>query len=51
MALAKYRLKTKEYKNGKEKRALKKDAKIAKKLIAQNSKDIKWIVKKIKKRA
>ncbi len=51
LALAKYRLKTKEFKNSQEKKALKKDAKVAKKLIAQNSKDIKWIVKKIKKRA
>ena len=50
LALAKYRLKTKEFKNGKEKRALKKDVKIAKKLIKQNNKDLKWIVKKIKKR-
>ena len=50
-ALAKYRLKTKEFKNSQEKRALKKDAKVAKKLIAQNSKDIKWIIKKIAKRS
>ena len=51
LALAQYRLKTKEFKNKQEKRALKKDVKTNKKLIAQNSKDIKWIVKKIKKRA
>ena len=51
LALSKYRLKTKEYKNGQEKRALKKDVSVAKKLIGQNSKDIKWIIKKINKRA
>ena len=51
LALTKYRLKTKEYKNGAERRALKKDAKTMKKLIAQNNKDIKWVIKKIKKRA
>ena len=51
LALSQYRLKTKEFKNGQEKRALKKDVSVAKKLIAQNSKDIKWIVKKINKRA
>ncbi len=50
LALSKYRLKTKEYKNGKEKRALKKDVKLTKRLMAQNSKDIKWIIKKITKR-
>lgn len=50
LALAKFRLKTKEFKNGKEKRALKKDVKIQTKLIGQNSKDIKWIIKKIAKR-
>ncbi len=51
LALAKYRLKTKEYKNGQEKRALKKDVKNMKKLIGQNNKDIKWVIKKINKRA
>lgn len=51
LSLTKYRLKTKEYKNGKEKRALRKDLKTAKKLINQNSKDIKWVIKKIKRRA
>ena len=50
LALAKYRLKTKEFKNGKEKKALKKDVKNQNKLIGQNSKDIKWIIKKISKR-
>ena len=50
LALAKLRIKTKEYKNSKEKRALKKDVKIQSKLIKQNSKDIKWIIKKIAKR-
>ncbi len=51
LALAEYRLKTKEYKNSQEKKALRKDANTMKKLISQNSKDIKWIIKKIKKRA
>ncbi len=51
LALAKLRIKTKEFKNSKEKRALKKDVKIQSKLIKQNSKDIKWIIKKIAKRA
>ena len=51
LALAKFRVKTKEFKNSKEKRALKKDVKIQTKLIKQNSKDIKWIIKKIAKRA
>ena len=51
LALAKFRLKTKEFKNAQEKRALKKDVKVQSKLIAQNSKDIKWIIKKIAKRA
>ena len=51
LALANYRLKTKEYKNAQEKKALRKDVKNLKKLISQNSKDIKWITKKIKKRA
>jgi hypothetical protein len=50
LALAKYRLKTKEFKNSQEKRALKKDLRVSKKLIGQNSKDIKWIIKKIAKR-
>ena len=50
LALAKFRIKTKEFKNSKEKRALKKDVKIQTKLIKQNSKDIKWIIKKIAKR-
>ena len=51
LALSKYRLKTKEYKNSQEKRALKKDVKFTKKLMARNSKDIKWIIAKIQKRA
>ena len=51
LALAKFRLKTKEFKNAQEKRALKKDVKVQSKLIAQNSKDVKWIIKKIVKRA
>ena len=51
LALAKYRLKTKEYKNAKEKRALRKDIKTTKRLINQNAKDINWVVKKIKTRA
>ena len=51
LALSQYRLKTKEYKNSKEKKALRKDIKDMKKLINQNSKDIQWVVKKIQKRA
>ena len=51
LALSKYRLKTKEYKNGKEKRALRKDIKTTKQLINQNAKDIKWVTKRIKTRA
>ena len=50
LALSKYRLKTKEFKNGAEKKALRKDIKSMKKLLAQNSSDIKWIIKKINKR-
>jgi len=50
LALTKYRLKTKEYKNGAEKKALKKDVKNLNKLISHNSKDINWVIKKIKKR-
>ena len=50
LALAQYRLKTKEYKNSKEKTALRKDIKSMKQLINQNSKDIQWIIKRIKKR-
>lgn len=50
LALAKYRLKTKEYKNHQEKKALQKDVKNLKKLMSQNSKDIDWVIKKIKKR-
>ena len=51
LALSQYRLKTKEYKNGQEKKALRKDVSNMKKLINQNSKDIKWVIKKIQKRA
>ena len=50
LALSKYRLKTKEYKNATEKKALNKDVKDMQKLINQNSKDIAWIIKKIQKR-
>ena len=50
LALTLYRLKTKEYKNAKEKKALQKDAKNLKKMMAQNSKDVKWVIKKIQKR-
>ena len=51
LALTQYRLKTKEYKNAAEKKALKKDVKNLKKLMASNTKDINWVVKKIKNRA
>ena len=50
LALSKYRLKTKEYKSSQEKRALKKDVKFTKKLMARNEKDLKWIINKICKR-
>ena len=50
LSLAQYRLKTKEYKNSKEKTALRKDIKSMKQLINQNSQDIQWIIKRIKKR-
>ena len=50
LALSKYRLKTKEYKSGAEKKALRKDVKSMQKLLKQNSKDIKWVVNKINKR-
>ena len=50
LALTQYRLKTKEYKNAAEKKALNKDVKSLKKLMAQNTKDINWVIKKIKKR-
>ena len=51
LALSKYRLKTKEYKNADEKKALRKDIQSMQKLLKQNSNDINWIIKKIKKRA
>ena len=47
LALSKYRLKTKEYKNGGEKRALRKDIKTTKRLINQNGKDINWVIKTV----
>ena len=50
LALAQYRLKTKEYKSSQEKKALRKDIASLKKLMAQNSKDITWVIKKIQKR-
>ena len=50
LALTQYRLKTKEYKNAAEKKALNKDVKDMQKLINQNSKEIAWIIKKIQKR-
>ena len=50
LALTQYRLKTKEYKNSAEKKALKRDEKNLKKLIQQNTKDINWVIKKIKTR-
>ena len=50
LALSQYRLKTKEYKNKAEKKALRKDVLNMKKLLKQNQKDIKWVTKKIKKR-
>jgi hypothetical protein len=50
LALSQYRLKTKEYKSNAEKKALRKDVKNMKNLINQNSKDIQWIIKRIKKR-
>ena len=50
LALAKYRLKTKEYKSGQEKKALRKDIASMQKLMKQNSKDIAWVIKKIQKR-
>jgi len=51
LALSKYRLKEKEYKNNEEKKALRKDVKNMQNLLNQNDKDIKWVIKKIKKRA
>ena len=51
LALSKYRLKTKEYKNGAEKKALKKDIKNMNQTIKSNTKDINWIIKRINKRA
>ena len=51
LALSKYRLKTKEYKNGAEKKALKKDIKNMSQTIKSNTKDINWIIKRINKRA
>ena len=50
LALAKYRLKTKEYKSSQEKKALRKDIKSMQKLMKQNTKDINWVITKIKKR-
>lgn len=50
LALAKYRLKTKEYKSSQEKKALRKDIKSMQKLMKQNTKDINWVIAKIKKR-
>jgi len=51
LALSKYRLKTKEYKNSAEKKALKKDIKNMNQTIKSNTKDINWVIKKINKRA
>jgi len=51
LALTKYRLKTKEYKNKDEKKQLNKDVTNMNKLIKANNGDISWIIKKIKKRA
>ena len=51
LALSKYRLKTKEFKNRAEKKALKLDVKNMAKTIKQNTKNINWIIKKISKRA
>jgi hypothetical protein len=50
LALTQYRLKTKEYKNNAEKKALNKDVKNLKKLMSSNTKDINWVIKKIQKR-
>ena len=50
LALSQFRLKTKEYKNADEKKALNKDVKDMKKLMDQNSKDIAWVIKQIQKR-
>ena len=50
LALSEYRLKTKEYKSAEEKKALQADIKAMKDLMAQNSKDIAWVIKQIEKR-
>lgn len=50
LALAQYRLKTKEYKSNEEKKALRKDIASMQKLMKQNAKDITWVIKKIQKR-
>ena len=50
LALSKYRLKTKEYKNSAEKKALNKDIKNMNAAIKANTNDINWIIKKINKR-
>ena len=50
LALSEYRLKTKEYKSAEEKKALQADIKAMKNLMAQNSKDIAWVIKQIQKR-
>ena len=51
LALTEFRIKTKEYKNAAEKKALKKDVKNLKELMASNTKNINWVIKQIKRRA
>ena len=51
LALSKYRLKTKEYKNNAEKKALQQDVKNMNQVIKSNTNDINWVIKKINKRA
>ncbi len=51
LALSKYRLKTREYKNNAEKKQLQKDVKNMSQAIKANTNDINWVIKKINKRA
>ena len=50
-ALCEFRLKTKEFRNKDEKKALQADVKNMKALVKQNEADINWVIKKINKRA
>lgn len=51
LALCKYRLKKKDYRDKADKKQVKSDIKRLKKAMKENTKDINWVMKKIQKRA